>query len=199
MSIRLSVDRFEGEKKQIGVLLTDDGTPINFPKALLPKGVKAGEILTFQIEREVKATRDLAAKPKVVRDLLKKAGTSSYGASGLARIHHQTGDHRRSHHSRRVVAALSSLPDLRDGGNVPDCSLSALYQSTPPPCGMRQSSVVSGPDYSCSSNPRPTSPTRASSADSPSCPSAFSSSCDPHAAASVARSRMLLPFALRPS
>jgi hypothetical protein len=36
MTIRLSIDRFEGDRKQIAVLLADDGTPINFPKALLP-------------------------------------------------------------------------------------------------------------------------------------------------------------------
>src|SRR5262245_7440653 len=38
MTLRLSLDRSEGDRKQIAVLLTDDGTPINFPKALLPKG-----------------------------------------------------------------------------------------------------------------------------------------------------------------
>jgi hypothetical protein len=40
--IRLSIDRFEGEKKQIAVLLTDDGGQINFPKKLLPKVVRDG-------------------------------------------------------------------------------------------------------------------------------------------------------------
>ena len=40
MKLSLSIDRFEGDKKQIAVLLTDDGTQINFPKALLPKGVE---------------------------------------------------------------------------------------------------------------------------------------------------------------
>ena len=43
MTIRLSIDRFEGDKKQIAVLLAEDGTAINFPKALLPKGAKAGD------------------------------------------------------------------------------------------------------------------------------------------------------------
>ena len=33
MQIRLSIDRFEDDKKQIAVLLTEDGTAINFPKA----------------------------------------------------------------------------------------------------------------------------------------------------------------------
>ena len=43
MSIPLSIDRFEGNKKQIAVRLAEDGTAINFPKALLPKGAKAGD------------------------------------------------------------------------------------------------------------------------------------------------------------
>src|SRR5215813_11551798 len=34
MTLRLSIDRFEGDRKQTAVLLTDDGTPINFPKGL---------------------------------------------------------------------------------------------------------------------------------------------------------------------
>ena len=44
MKFCLSIDRYEGDKKQMAVLLADDGTQINFPKALLPKGAKAGEI-----------------------------------------------------------------------------------------------------------------------------------------------------------
>jgi len=53
LNLRLSIDRFEGRKKEIAVLLTDDGTQINFPKRLLPKGVKAGDILCFEIGRLV--------------------------------------------------------------------------------------------------------------------------------------------------
>ena len=41
MKIHLPVDRFEGDKKQIAVLLAEDGTAINFPKALLPHGAGA--------------------------------------------------------------------------------------------------------------------------------------------------------------
>ena len=75
MKISLSVDRFEGDKKQVAVLLADDGTQINFPKALLPKGTKAGEILKFQIDRDLEATRGLADKTKAVQDQLKKTDT----------------------------------------------------------------------------------------------------------------------------
>jgi hypothetical protein len=66
----LSIDRFEGDKKQIAVLLAEDGTAINFPRALLPKGVKAGDILTLQIERDAEATRKLAADTRKVQDQL---------------------------------------------------------------------------------------------------------------------------------
>jgi hypothetical protein len=48
MTTRLSVDRFEGDKKQVAVLLTDDGAHVNFPRALFPKGVKAGDVLGFR-------------------------------------------------------------------------------------------------------------------------------------------------------
>ena len=72
MTIRLSIDRFEGDKKQIAVLLAEDGTPINFPKILLPKGARAGDLLTFQIERDAGATRKLAEDTRKVQDHLKK-------------------------------------------------------------------------------------------------------------------------------
>jgi hypothetical protein len=72
VTIHLSIDRFEGDKKQIAVLLADDGTAISFPKDLLPKGVKAGDILTLQTERDVEATRKVAADNRKVQDQLKK-------------------------------------------------------------------------------------------------------------------------------
>jgi hypothetical protein len=69
---RLSIDRFEGDKKQVAVLLTDDGTQVNFPKALLPRGVKAGDILSFTIERDTETTRQVARDTRAVQDDLKK-------------------------------------------------------------------------------------------------------------------------------
>ena len=72
MTISLSIARFEGDRKQIAVLLTDDGTPINFPKVLLPKGSKAGDVLTLQIERDTGATKKLADQTKAAQDDLKK-------------------------------------------------------------------------------------------------------------------------------
>lgn len=73
MPLRLSIDRFEGDRKQIAVLLTDDGTAINFPRALLPKGSRAGDLLTLQIEKDTEATRKLAADTRKVQDQLKKS------------------------------------------------------------------------------------------------------------------------------
>jgi hypothetical protein len=72
VTIHLSIDRFEGGRKQIAVLLADDGTQINFPKALLPRGSKPGDILVFNIERDTEATRRVAKATKQVQDDLKK-------------------------------------------------------------------------------------------------------------------------------
>ena len=72
MNLRLSIDRFEGRKKEIAVLLTDDGTHINFPKRLLPKGSRAGDILSFVIERDLEATRQVSDQTRAVQDQLKK-------------------------------------------------------------------------------------------------------------------------------
>jgi hypothetical protein len=47
VKIRLSIDRFEGEKKQIAVLITDDGQQFHIPQGLLPGRAKAGDVLTL--------------------------------------------------------------------------------------------------------------------------------------------------------
>ncbi len=72
MTIHLSIDRFEGNRKQIAVLLTDGGDAINFPKALLPKGARAGDVLTFQIERDAATTKQVADATRRVQGDLKK-------------------------------------------------------------------------------------------------------------------------------
>jgi hypothetical protein len=72
VTLRLSVDRFEGERKQIAVLVTDDGQQFTIAKALLPKGARPGDVLTLQIERDTKATKRLADATKRVQDDLKK-------------------------------------------------------------------------------------------------------------------------------
>jgi hypothetical protein len=72
MRIRLAIDRFEGEKKAIAVLISDDGTPINFPRKLLPRGSRAGDVLTLLIERDVATTRKVALETRKLQDELKK-------------------------------------------------------------------------------------------------------------------------------
>lgn len=64
MKVRLSVDRFEG--KDYAVLLTDDGRQINFPRTLLPRGNKAGEVITLAISRAEKATERLRADTRLI-------------------------------------------------------------------------------------------------------------------------------------
>ncbi|MDR3620035.1 MAG: DUF3006 domain-containing protein [Paludisphaera borealis] len=71
MAIHLSVDRFEGDDKSIAVLVTDDGATINVPKALLPPGAKAGDVLTMTLERDEAATKKLADDTRKVQDELK--------------------------------------------------------------------------------------------------------------------------------
>ena len=61
MKTRVSIDRFEGDRKQIAVLLTDDGQQLDYPKALLPKGAKAGDVLTLEIGRDAEGRRSIAA------------------------------------------------------------------------------------------------------------------------------------------
>lgn len=72
MTIRLSIDRFEGDDKRIAVLLDEDGRPINIPRDLLPRGAKAGEVLSLTFERDLEATRALAEETRAVQDDLAK-------------------------------------------------------------------------------------------------------------------------------
>jgi hypothetical protein len=74
VKVQLSIDRFEGDKKQVAVLVADDGTQINSPKALLPEGARAGDVLTLTIKRGVQATKKVAQEPRTVQDELKKTG-----------------------------------------------------------------------------------------------------------------------------
>ncbi len=72
LKFRLAIDLFEGDKKQVAVLLTDDGFQVHFPRSLLPKGVKAGDILILNIEKDAEATRNVAQQTRAVQDDLKK-------------------------------------------------------------------------------------------------------------------------------
>jgi hypothetical protein len=72
MKIRLSIDRFEGDRKAIAVLLTEDGRSILFPRDLLPKGARAGELLSISLDRDLEATAEVARKAKSIREELDK-------------------------------------------------------------------------------------------------------------------------------
>ncbi len=72
MNQRLSVDRFEGDRKEIAVLLTEDGREVNFPRDLLPKGSKPGEVLSLGLARDLKATAEVAARARALREDLGK-------------------------------------------------------------------------------------------------------------------------------
>ncbi len=71
MTTRLSLDRFEGKNKSIAVLLADDGTTLNVPKALLPKGARAGDVLVLTIERDAEETARLADQTRQIQKELK--------------------------------------------------------------------------------------------------------------------------------
>jgi hypothetical protein len=70
--MQLSIDRYEGERSEFAVLVTEDGRQINFPRDLLPKGAKPGELLTLTLERDLAGTRKMKAETKQVQDELKK-------------------------------------------------------------------------------------------------------------------------------
>jgi DUF3006 family protein len=72
VSTRLSLDRFEGKAKQIAVLLTGAGEPVNLPKSFLPPGAKPGDVLTLIVERDDLATEQLAQETRQVQDRLAK-------------------------------------------------------------------------------------------------------------------------------
>ena len=72
MTTALSIDRFEGDKKEIAVLVADDGRSFNLPSWLLPKGARAGDVVNLTIERDPKATAQVVAKTKKVQADLTK-------------------------------------------------------------------------------------------------------------------------------
>jgi len=71
VSIRLSLDRFEGKgRQQVAVLLTDDGETLNMPRSLLPPSARPGDVLTLSLEQDPEATRKLAEETRRVQDKL---------------------------------------------------------------------------------------------------------------------------------
>ena len=72
MRVCLTIDRFEGSRKKVAVLLTDDGDQIDVPKKLLPKGSKAGDILSVTFEKDKDATRQVAEETRQLQEDLGK-------------------------------------------------------------------------------------------------------------------------------
>jgi len=72
MTTVLTIDRFEGVKKEIAVLLADDGRIVNLPRWLLPRDAKAGDVLTLSLDRDRATTAKVAAATKRVQAELTK-------------------------------------------------------------------------------------------------------------------------------
>jgi hypothetical protein len=71
--VALSLDRFEGQGKQIAVLLLDDGQTLNLPRSLLPAGAKPGDVLALSLEVDAAKTRELADETRRVQDKLSQS------------------------------------------------------------------------------------------------------------------------------
>ena len=72
MAVHVSVDRFEGDGKSLAILLTDDGQTIQIPRALLPEGTKAGEVLSLALSHDARATARLKAEADAIQKDLEK-------------------------------------------------------------------------------------------------------------------------------
>jgi hypothetical protein len=72
MTTTLSIDRFEGSKKEVAVLVADDGRSFDLPRWLLPRDAKAGDVVNLTNERDAKATTKLVARTKKVQADLAK-------------------------------------------------------------------------------------------------------------------------------
>ncbi len=69
MKTTLSFDRYEG---RFAVLLTDEGQQIDFPKDLLPKEARPGDMLSLAIDVDRDSTEALKKDTKELQDRLKK-------------------------------------------------------------------------------------------------------------------------------
>ncbi len=67
MKIRLAIDRFDGLRKELAVLLTEDGRSFDFPRDLLPQGSRAGELLSVEIERDLAGTAEIQQRSQEIR------------------------------------------------------------------------------------------------------------------------------------
>lgn len=68
MIIKLTVDRFEGNK---AVLITGDGQTINWPKNQLPKNLHEGSGLSFDIaEKAEREKRDKQTAKDIINEII---------------------------------------------------------------------------------------------------------------------------------
>ena len=66
---RFTIDRFEA---QWAVLETPNGKTINYPRNLLPKGAKEGDVFDLNIDMNQKASEERKTNIKGIVDDLKK-------------------------------------------------------------------------------------------------------------------------------
>jgi hypothetical protein len=72
MDRRPTIDRFEGPDKGTAVLVDEDGATREVPRADLPAGAKAGDVLTPDLTAvDAEATAALAAKARALQAELK--------------------------------------------------------------------------------------------------------------------------------
>mgnify|MGYP000853332879 CR=1 FL=1 len=69
MKVALCVDRFEGP---LAVLVHEDGHAVNWPREFLPKACRAGDLLSFHIEKDERATRRMAEETRKVQEDLER-------------------------------------------------------------------------------------------------------------------------------
>jgi hypothetical protein len=75
MPQHLSIDRFEGDSKEIAVLISDGGLTLNVPRAFLPKGVKAGDVLSVSFQKDAEETHRISEETHKVQKDLEKTDT----------------------------------------------------------------------------------------------------------------------------
>lgn len=76
MKVSLTIDRFEGDSKQIAVLVDDQDRTIDFPRDLLPEGSRAGDVITLTMARDEDAAKRIADEGRKLQDEL---GTTDPG------------------------------------------------------------------------------------------------------------------------
>jgi hypothetical protein len=70
--MKATVDRFEGD---MAVLLVDESIRFNMPVAMLPNGVREGDVLEISIIIDEKATKDAKVRVSSLMERLKRKGS----------------------------------------------------------------------------------------------------------------------------